>query len=252
MRVVVLGGAGGLGRHVTARLTELEVDVVPASRRTGVDLSNGTGLAAAVAGADAIVHAATSPLHHRRVDLDGTQRLVEAVRARGNRVHLIYPSIVGCDANRYPYYRTKYACEQVLQSSGCRVSVVRATQFHALVAGLARAVRVGGLGFSVAGVAVQPCQTGWVADQLADLACADPPDGFWRAIDLAGPETMSLAEAIRRVARHDGHLRTRVATLPAVGRVARAFARGSNLPGPQVRTGGASFDAWLRTWPGPR
>lgn len=252
MRVVVTGGAGGLGRHVTARLAELEVDAISASRRSGVDLSTGTGLDAALVGADAVVHAATSPLSHRRVDLDGTRRLVEAIRAGEGRAHLVYISIVGCDANPYPYYRTKYACERLLEASGCRVSVVRATQFHSLIAGLARAARFGALGFSLAGAAVQPCQTGWVADQLADLACGSVPDGFRRATDLAGPETMSLAEAVRRVGVHDGHPRTRVVSLPALGGVARAFARGSNLPGPQVRTGGASFDAWLGSRPGPR
>ncbi len=252
MRIVVTGGAGTLGRHVVARLTELGIDVTSASRRSGLDLSNGAGLADVLSGADAVVHAATNPLSHRRVDLDGTRRLVEAIRAEGAKMHLVYVSIVGCDANPYPYYRTKYACERLLAASGCRVSVVRATQFHSLVAGLARAVRIGGLGFSVARVAVQPCQTAWVAGQLADLAVIEPPEDFRRAPDLAGPETMSLAEAVRRVARHDGHARTRIISVPPVGGVARSFAGGSNLPGRSARIGGATFDAWLGTRPGPR
>ena len=80
--------------------------------------------------------------------------------------HLIYVSIVGCDRNPYPYYRAKYACELVLERSGLPVTVVRATQFHTLVAAIAGAVgpRSGRAG---ATDLVPVLRSLWVAEVLA-------------------------------------------------------------------------------------
>ena len=249
MRVVVTGGAGHLGGSVLRVLEARGASVVSASRRTGVDLATGAGLAAVLAGADVVVHAATSPLHARRVDLGGTRRLVEVARGASRPPHLVYVSIVGCDANPYPYYRTKHACEQALAESGLPATVVRATQFHPLLATLARAARPFGLGLDVPGVGAQPCDVGWLAEQLADVVSGPAPDGFRRAADLAGPERVTLAEAVRLVAEHDGRRRPPVLRLPALGAVARSFAQGSNLPGPDAQAGGTGFRGWLAAQP---
>src|SRR4029450_13540665 len=112
----------------------------PASRRTGFDLATGVGVADTLAEANVIVHAATN-LRFRRVDLNGTRRLVQILAAAGRRPHLIYVSIVGCDLSPYPYYKTKHACEIVLRQSGLPVTVVRVTQFHTLIAALAGVAR---------------------------------------------------------------------------------------------------------------
>ena len=65
-----------LGTEVVRRLEARGATVTSASRRTGVDLATGAGLEAALEGAECIVHAATHPLRHRRVDLDGTRRMI--------------------------------------------------------------------------------------------------------------------------------------------------------------------------------
>lgn len=252
MRVVVLGGAGLLGRALVATLLAGGVDVVGASRRSGVDLENGSGLADVLSGADAVVHAATSPLHPKRVDLGGTRRIVEAIRAARASTHIVYVSIVGCDANPYAYYRVKAACEHELESAGLPATVVRATQFHPLVAGIARAARPLGVGLTVRGVAAQPCDVAWVADRVAEVATAAPPAGFTRSADLAGPERRSLAETLRLVAAHDGVRLRGLVSLPPVGGVARAFATGANLPDPGADTGGLGFADWLAGGASPR
>lgn len=249
MRVVVLGGAGTLGRAVVGELTARRIDAVPASRRTGVDLGTGAGLLEALDGADVVVHAATSPLHPKRVDLGGTRRVVEAVRSTGSSTHVVYVSIVGCDANPYPYYRVKAACEAELESAGVPATVVRATQFHTLVASVGRAARPFGVGLGVRGMRMQPCDVDWVAGRVAEVALAAAPAGFGRAPDLAGPEPVTLEEAVRLLAAHDGVRLRRLVTLPAWGGVARAFARGANLPGPDGETGGTTFGEWLAEQP---
>jgi uncharacterized protein YbjT (DUF2867 family) len=249
VRVVVTGGAGHLGAAVLRGLAERGIPATSASRRSGVDLATGAGLEAALDGADVVLHAATSPLRHRRVDLGGTRRLVDIARRVAAPPHLVYVSIVGCDANPYPYYRTKAACEQVLADSGLPVSVVRATQFHSLVAGLARAARPLGVGLDLPGTAAQPCDVGWVAQRLVDIVAGPAPEGFRQVVDLAGPERLTLAEAVRLMATHDGHRPPPMLRLPAIGGVARSFALGSNLPGAQAQTGGTGFRRWLATQP---
>jgi uncharacterized protein YbjT (DUF2867 family) len=55
MRVAVAGGTGLTGRHVVDSLASSGYEPVVLSRSTGVDLVTGTGLAAALAGADAVI-----------------------------------------------------------------------------------------------------------------------------------------------------------------------------------------------------
>ncbi|MGI3784267.1 MAG: SDR family oxidoreductase [Janthinobacterium lividum] len=249
MKVVVLGGAGTLGRALVARLQARGIDTLAASRRTGVDLVTGNGLAEALAGADAVVHAASNPLHAKRVDLQGTRRLIETVQRSAASTHLVYVSIVGCDANPYPYYRAKHACEQLLEDTGLPTSVLRATQFHPLVAAVARSARPLGVGLTIRDLAVQPCDVGWVADQLCGIVASPPPPGLSRHADVGGPERLTLVEGVAAVAVHDDVRLRRTISLPALGSVARSLTAGTHLPGPAAELGGRSFTDWLADQP---
>jgi uncharacterized protein YbjT (DUF2867 family) len=245
MAVVVAGGTGGLGSELVPELTARGADVIPASRRTGFDLATGKGVAEVLSSAEVIVHAASHPLRYRRVDLDGTRRIIQLANDAGHRPHIVYVSIVGCDRNPYPYYRAKWACEMVLSRSGLPVTVVRATQFHNLIATAAAAAR-----WPVAVVppnaASQPCERRWIAQQLADITLGPAPEGYRRATDLAGPGVVTVPEAIRLVCERDGRRIPHLITLPAVGGWLKAFAARTNLPGSDVLIGGKSFTDWLR------
>jgi len=109
MAVVVAGGTGGLGSELVPELTARGTDVIQASRRTGFDLATGKGVAEVLSSAEVIVHAASHPLRYRRVDLDGTRRIIQLANDAGHRPHIVYVSIVGCDRNPYQYYRAKWA-----------------------------------------------------------------------------------------------------------------------------------------------
>ena len=60
------------------------------------DLASGVGVWEAVAGVDAVIHAASDSRNAEDVDVQGTRRLVDAARARGVR-HVVFISIVGID-----------------------------------------------------------------------------------------------------------------------------------------------------------
>jgi putative NADH-flavin reductase len=66
-KIAVAGATGRVGRHVAAVLTERGHEVVPMSRSQGVDVITGEGLAAALAGVDCIIDAATGPSAEQRV-----------------------------------------------------------------------------------------------------------------------------------------------------------------------------------------
>ena len=195
MNVVVTGGSGALGREVVDRLRQRQVRTVPASRRTGFDLATGEGVREVLADADVVVHAATNG-RFRKVDLDGTRRIIRILQERSSPPHLIYVSIVGVDRSPFPYYRAKYACELVLERSGLPVTVVRVTQFHTLVRGIGRFSARGPVAVVPRDMAFQSCDPLWVADELAALTLADAPLGYRRASDLAGPERTTFVEVV--------------------------------------------------------
>src|SRR5690349_18304717 len=108
MKILLTGGTGGLGRQVvraaeaaghTVRIASRRAPPgdVPAGREWArMDLESGEGVARALEGVDAVVHAASDPRRHAVVDVEGTRRLANAARAAGTP-HLAYVSIVGVD-----------------------------------------------------------------------------------------------------------------------------------------------------------
>ena len=175
--------------------------------------------------------------------------MVEILDDLGRRPHLIYISIVGVDRIRFPYYRAKYATEIALSRSGLPVTVLRATQFHSLIATLARRFSAGPVATAPRGMRFQSVDTEVVAVKLVELAMGPRPAGFVRATDLAGPGEIGLPEAIERVARHDGRTSPRIVRLPALTPFLRDYADGGNLVGPDAHRAGPDFATWLTGQP---
>ena len=94
-------------------------------------------------------------------------------------------------------------------------------------------------------MAFQPCDHRWLASELADLALGPAPSGFVRAADRAGPERLSLADAVTLPRAKDGKAPPRLITLPPIGATLRAYADGVNLPGADAKIGGPSFRGFL-------
>lgn len=250
MRIIVTGGSGDLGGRVVRAASRRGHDVVAVSRRTGVDLTTGAGLAQALRGAEVVINCADDPRLRDAVTVHGPRHLAEAVRSAPDPVHLVQISIVGIDDFPMAYYQRKRRAEQALAASGARVTVLRATQFHSLAAFFARSLTRGGLTFRVGNLAFQPIDTDWVALQLVDLAESPSPTAYRRADDIAGPDVLTVGQLADRLREHQGRSPTRVVPLPAPFGAARAFGRRQNVPLPgQARTGGRSFDDWLAEQP---
>ncbi len=249
MKVLITGGSGTLGREIATAAVEAGYVVRISSRRcraeaarheqewVQINLANGSDLATALEGIEAVVHAASDPRRATTVDGQGTRHLVEACRVAGIK-HLVYVSIVGVDEIPLAYYRCKLQAEQMVAQSGVPFSILRATQFHTLVDGLlSRAAR-----FPL----VMPLPTDFQVNSVAPAEVAarlvrslgEGPAG--RLPDFGGPEVMTLGQAaeqwrqIRRRPKRVLHLR-----IP--GRIASGFRAGKNV----VRSGEQGTLPWL-------
>ncbi|MFF2780124.1 SDR family oxidoreductase [Streptomyces sp. NPDC058052] len=240
--ILVTGATGTLGRPLCARLAADGHEVRELSRGSRtypVDLRRGTGLDAALAGADTVVHCASSP---RGGDEEAARRLIAAARRAGVG-HLVYISIVGVDRVPLAYYRAKHAVEGLVEASGLGWTVLRATQFHDLVVQvLAAAAKVPLVMPVPAGVSDQPVDVREVADRLAELAEGDPAG---RVPDLGGPEIVPFADLARAYLAATGR-RRRILPVRLPGRTYRAFAAGGHLA-PARATARTPFRAHLQS-----
>jgi len=223
--VAVTGGAGTLGRLLVLRLRAAGHEVRVLSRRPAagthrVDLATGEGLSAALDGATVVVHAATDR-RLGRTDPEQTRRLLAAAT---HVEHLLYVSIVGIDDIPLGYYRRKLDCERQIGASGVPSTILRATQFHELVAGLLRAVERWPVAALPLDARFQTVAADEVAARLVDLVGA-PPAG--RAPDLGGPEVQTLSAMVAVWREQRGRPR-RVFRLPMPGGLGRAFREGRN------------------------
>ncbi|GAY10390.1 SDR family oxidoreductase [Pseudonocardia sp. N23] len=240
MDILVTGGTGTLGRALVERLRHDGQAPRVLSRSAGEgrdvgDLRSGAGIDDAVRGADVIVHCATAP----RGDADTTRTLVDAA-ARAGRPHLLYVSIVGIEGVPLPYYRGKLAAERVVAGGPLPWTILRATQFHDLLATMFAAGSRTGVLPVPAGTPFQPVDVTDVAARLAELAVGPAAA---RVADLGGPQVRDVADLGRAWLAATGR-RRRVVGLRLPGKIARGFRSGAHTA-PEHADGTVTFEQYL-------
>ena len=244
--VLITGATGTLGRKLVGAATAAGHHVRAMSRRshvgyTGVHWSQGdllanTGVDAAVEGVDVVVHCATQGTADK--DVRSTENLLTAARKAGVG-HIIYVSIVGIDRIPLPYYKTKLRAEQTLDASGVGYTVLRATQFHDLIATTFSIQRYSPLLWSLKGVRFQPIDTRDVTARLVELISCEPAG---RVPDIGGPAVHSHAELARIYLARGG--RRPVVEVPMPGRIVAGYRSGANLA-PDNPVGTIGFAEYL-------
>lgn len=244
--IAVVGGTGTLGSGVVAALRERGHQVRVLSRGSPeyrVDLTTGEGLGEALHGCDVVVDAANaaspSPKRARETLVHGSRRLIAAAAEAGVG-HYVGVSIVGCDRVPLGYYRVKTEQERVAEQGPVAWSIVRATQFHELIAGLYGAAgrwRV----LPVPRARLQPVAAADAARAVAVVAEGEP---LRRRIEVAGPEVRELRD-LARLCRSAAKRRAVLLPMPLPGALGRALRAGGLIAErPDVR-GEETFTAWL-------
>lgn len=243
LRIAVAGGTGVVGRPTVDALRSAGHHPVVLTRSTGVDLTTGDGLDAALEGVDAVIDAAnmmtTSADASIRYFEAATTNLLRAA-ARNGVGHLVVLSIVGIDRMPHDYLAGKVAQERVVASGDVAWTIQRATQFHEFAGQLFDRAKLGPLHVAPRG-RVQPVAAREVAARLADLA-AGPAVG--RAPDLAGPREEALDAMIKAYARARGY-RGWIPSVSLPGGQLKGMRAGLGLPGAGATLGTQTFDDWL-------
>ncbi|MDW4571873.1 SDR family oxidoreductase [Microbacterium sp. M3] len=243
MRIAVAGGTGVVGHHVVEAVRAKGHDAVVLSRRTGVDLTTGTGLDDALAGADAVVD--TSNVSTLSADAatrffeTATGNLLAAAGRAGVR-HLVLLSIVGVDRMPHDYYAGKVAQERVVESGAVPWTILRATQFHEFAGQLFAQAKLGPLHVAPR-ARVQPVAAREVGAHLASLAAGEPRG---RAADLGGPREERLDDMVKAYARSTGH-RGWIPSVSLPGAQMKGMRAGFALPGAGAVLGEQTFADWL-------
>jgi uncharacterized protein YbjT (DUF2867 family) len=245
MKIAVAGGSGVVGRYAVEAARTAGHDVVVLSRRTGIDVESGQGLAAALDGADVLLDTLNTRSARRGPAEDffttTTRRLQEAGSAAGVR-HLVTLSILGIDrADAYGYYQAKQAQERAASAGPVPVTVLRAAQFYELAGQLLGRMRRGPVAL-VPRMRSQPVAARTVGEHLIRLAHEQPRG----RVELAGPEVLDLADVARRLVELRGE-HVRVVPLSLPGRLGRQLRSDAMLATPATVIDGPSLETWLQS-----
>ena len=249
MRIAVAGATGRLGRHLVDVLEERGHQVVPMSRRTGVDLATGEGLAEALAGVDRIIDAASWPTPDQEAATEyfttATHNL-QATAERAGADRIVAVSIIGCDRFSGGYNVAKVVQEREMLAGPVPAVILRAAQFHEFVPQMLQWGTQGDVA-QVPKMRTQLVAARTVAEELADLTVSDAAPADSGIPEVAGPRVETLVEVARLYAtRTGGPARVDEASDPD-DPDRELFERGGLLPGPNAILAGPSFEKWLST-----
>jgi uncharacterized protein YbjT (DUF2867 family) len=260
--VVVFGGTGFLGRrlvhHLAAEGTFVRVAVrqpegahndLPATDPAQVtfvraDVRDQTSVAAAMAGADAVVNAVSAYVEKGDVTLEavhvqGAEKVAQEA-ARLGVARLVLVSGLGADPrSRSPYIRSRGRGELAVQRAFPGVTIVRPSAIFGpgdaifgTLASLARFLPVLPL-IGGGRTRLQPVYVEDVAEAVARILT--DPGSVGRIYELGGPEVYTLRDLVRFTLRVIGRRRVLISLPFAVAEIqARLF---ELLPSPPLTTG---------------
>jgi NADH dehydrogenase len=223
--IVVTGGSGYLGSHITRQLVEAGFSVRALVRNKDVarkegrlagldiewvegDVTSPETLRSAFEGATAVIHTVAIAIEkggrtYENINYQGTVNVVEAVKDVGVK-RFIYISQLGADANLpYRFLASKGKAADYVAASGLdwtafQPSVIWGPEDE-FANSFARLIPLTPLIFPIVGDETARFQPVWVGDVAASVIKAlDDPSTYGKSYQLGGPEVLVLEEIERR------------------------------------------------------
>jgi uncharacterized protein YbjT (DUF2867 family) len=244
VKIVVIGGSGLIGKKLIPLLRELGHEADSASPSSGVNTITGEGLAEALTSAQVVVDVSNAPSWEDAAVMkffDTSTRNVLAAEAKAGVRHHVALSVVGTDRlQESGYFRAKQVQEDLIAASDIPYTIVHATQFFEFLGGIAQGSTEGQV-VRLPSALMQPMSADDVAAALAVYAVGAPLN---RIVEIAGPETMGINEAVRRYLTATGDAR-RVITDDSAPYYGVKVSERSLLPDNAARLGTTPLDDWL-------
>jgi len=245
MKALVVGGSGLIGSKVCDILKNAGHEVIPASRRSGIDTVTGDGLAESLKGVDVVIDVPNSPSFEENDVLEfftkSSSNITREAKIAGVK-SLVALSVVGID--RLPsnsYFRAKLVQEEIIKNSGVPFTIVRATQFLEFLDAIAYTSTHGDV-MKVSTAFLQPIAADDVARFVSEAALAEPKN---QTIDVAGPEALRTSDILGSYLQKKGDPRKVVADPEALYFGSKLEADSLVPVGTQPKLGSISFEAWL-------
>lgn len=197
MQVVVFGGSGLIGSKVVDVLQAQGHTVIAATRKQGIDVVTGEGLAAVLHNAEIVIDTTDAPSFEdnaaRSFFETATGNIIAAAKNSGVK-HYIALSVVGTHKlQNSGYFQGKLKQEALIQASGIPYTIARATQFYEFVLLIAQAATTGQQ-VRLPSAKLQPIAAIDVATAIAKIAAGSAYNSI---VDIAGPEQIALSEFAR-------------------------------------------------------
>lgn len=249
--IFVTGGTGFVGRVVLAELQRRGLKVRALARGDGpptggVEWVRGSlpddDPAPWLDGVHTVIHLAATTgkapaSEHRRVNLDGTARLVEASARAGVRRFVFMSTIAAAypEHDHYPYGAAKLEAEAKVRDSGMQWLVLRPT----IVLGPGSAIldALSGLAglpvtpmFGAGRILIQPVDVADLAQTTVDAALEGPPN---ETLEIGGPHVLEFREFMLRLRQAKHGAPGRLVSLP-LGLMYRTLAAFEAVLGPKL------------------
>jgi uncharacterized protein YbjT (DUF2867 family) len=251
MKIVVIGGTGLIGSKVVEKLKRQGHEAIAAAPSTGINTVTGEGLTEAFANAKVVVDVANSPSFEDKAAMDFFQtagKNITAAEVAAGVQHHVALSVVGTERLQDSgYFRAKLAQERIIKSSPIPYTIVRATQFFEFIRAIAQFSTRDGV-VRLPPVLFQPMAAEDVAAAVAAVALAEPAND---TIEIAGPDTFTLDQPIRKVLEYD-HDKRKVIVDPQAPYFGVKVSEATLVPGgSRPRLGSTTLDWWLTHVPPP-
>jgi uncharacterized protein YbjT (DUF2867 family) len=246
MKIVVIGGTGLIGSKLVKRLEAKGHEVIAASPASGVNTVTGEGLAEVLTGAQVVVDVANSPSFEDKAVMEFFQesgRNLLAAEAIAGVKHHVALSVVGTERLQTSgYFRAKLVQEELIRGSAIPYTLVHSTQFFEFMFGIAQSGAQGDK-VHLSPALMQPIYSDDVAEALANITVGSPINGLQ---EIAGPEPISIADAVTKYLRQIGDAREIVVDdkTPYFGSI---LDDKTLMPGAGALIGRTAFSEWVKT-----